>query len=51
MVDVRRNGTDKLEILTDVRFREDGRSWDVITYDVAQPKGIDPMGEAPIPLP
>ena len=25
-------------------FREDGSSWDVLTYDVAQPKGIAPLG-------
>jgi hypothetical protein len=25
-------------------FRENGRSWQILNYDVPQPKGIDPLG-------
>jgi len=27
-----------------VEFREDGTSWDILTYDVPQPEGIQPLG-------
>ena len=40
-----RNGADvRTPHLEFSAFREDGSSWDVLTYDVAQPKGIEPLG-------
>lgn len=30
-------------------FRENGKSWDLLTYDVPQPKGIEPLGGITVP--
>lgn len=30
-------------------FRENGKSWDILTYDVPQPEGIDPLGGITVP--
>lgn len=31
------------------RFRENGKSWDILNYDVPQPPGIEPLGGVKIP--
>ena len=30
-------------------FRENGKSWDLLTYDVPEPKGLEPLGGITIP--